>query len=231
MTPELSILFITALTMGMIHAAAGPDHYVPFIALAEAGKWRMRKTILVTLLSGVGHIVSSIVIALLGVAAGIGISKIEALESGRGHIAAWLLIGFGLAYGAWGLVWALRPRAEEHAHEHAHGDGPPHVHWHGHRGPAKHSTSAWVMFIIFVFGPCEPMIPLIMYPAAKGNYLELAVITAVFSLATIGTMLAIVTAGVLGVARLRLAGLERYGHAIAGLSLVLCGGAMEFLGL
>jgi len=29
----------------------------------------------------------------------------------------------------------------------------------------------WALFLIFVFGPCEPLIPLIMYPAAKLNFI------------------------------------------------------------
>lgn len=231
MTAGSEILLWTTLTVGVIHAAAGPDHYVPFIALARAGQWTLRKTIWITLLCGIGHIASSIAIALLGVLAGVGMSRVEGWEAWRGHMAGWLLIGFGLAYGIWGLVKAFRLQAERHRHEHHHGQGLPHFHDHRGDGTHKTSTSTWAMFIIFVFGPCEPMIPLIMYPAAKGDYVGLALLTLVFSVATIGTMLIVVSLGVLGIQKIRFAPLEKYSHALAGLTLFLSGIAIEFLGL
>ncbi|MFH1263982.1 MAG: hypothetical protein V1495_11140 [Pseudomonadota bacterium] len=231
MTTGTEILLLSTLTVGVIHAAAGPDHYVPFIALARAGNWSLKKALWITLGCGVGHIASSIAIALVGVAAGVGISKVQWLEASRGAIAAWLLIGFGLVYGVWGLVRAIRPKAQRHLHEHHHGDGVPHYHQHGQGGEHAVSRTTWIMFIIFVFGPCEPMIPLIMYPAAKGDYLGLIWVTALFSLATIGTMLVFVGLGVLGVQRIRFAPLEKYSHAIAGFTLLLSGLAIEFLGL
>jgi sulfite exporter TauE/SafE len=226
----MEILSLTALTIGLIHTAAGPDHYVPFIALSRAGSWTLRKTIWVTVLCGLGHLASSVVIGLVGVAAGYGISQVNALEEGRGTIAAWLLIGFGLAYAVWGIVKALRPKAEQHLHTDHHGEGVPH--FHDHRGKSHAtSTNVWMMFIIFVFGPCEPLIPLVMFPAAKGDYLGLVWVTVLFGIATIATMLSLVLLGVFGVSKVRFAFLERYNHAIAGLTLVFCGVAIEFLGL
>lgn len=36
MTQELGILLITAVSIGFFHTLLGPDHYVPFIAMAKA---------------------------------------------------------------------------------------------------------------------------------------------------------------------------------------------------
>ena len=226
----MEILSITAFTIAIIHTAAGPDHYVPFIGLARAGNWKLRKTIWVTLLCGLGHVGSSILIGLIGVAAGYGISVINLFEEGRGTIAAWLLIGFGLVYGVWGLVRVYRPKADHHVHKDHGGEGVPH--FHDHRGKShSNSTSIWAMFIIFVFGPCEPLIPLVMYPAAKGDYLGLIWVTLLFSVATIATMLTFVLLGVFGLQKIRFAFFEKFSHAIAGLTILLSGVAIEFLGL
>ena len=89
----------------------------------------------------------------------------------------------------------------------------------------------WILFTIFVFGPCEPLIPLIMYPAARGNMWAVALVASVFALVTIGTMLTIVYASCLGLSKLPFHKLERYSHALAGLAIFLSGGAIKFLGL
>ena len=80
-----------------------------------------------------------------------------------------------------------------------------------------------VLFTIFVFGPCEPLIPVLMYPAAEGSWWGVGVVAGVFGLATLATMLVTVALGHLGLSRLPLGGLERYSHALAGLALVACG--------
>ena len=56
-------------------------------------------------------------------------------------------------------------------------------------------------------------------------------VAAIFGLTTIGTMLAIVCASSLGLSKLPFRKLERYSHALAGLAILLSGGAIKFLGL
>ena len=89
----------------------------------------------------------------------------------------------------------------------------------------------WVLFTIFVLGPCEPLIPLIMYPAAKLSMVSVAVVAVVFGVTTISTMLASVMVAHYGLSRLSVPQAERYVHALAGLTILLCGGAIKFLGL
>ena len=93
------------------------------------------------------------------------------------------------------------------------------------------SLTPWVLFTIFVFGPCEPLIPLIMYPAARNNMMAVALVAAVFGVVTISTMLVMVLVSSYGFSKLSLRRLERYSHALAGLTILLSGGAIKFLGL
>ena len=90
----------------------------------------------------------------------------------------------------------------------------------------------WVLFTIFVFGPCEPLIPVLMYPAANASLLGVIMVALIFAAATIGTMCAVVVAAMasLGTLARPMARLERYGHALAGFVILLCGAAMK-LGL
>jgi ABC-type nickel/cobalt efflux system permease component RcnA len=236
MSNELLLLSLTALSLGFIHTILGPDHYLPFIMMARAGKWPLRKTVLVTCLSGVGHVLSSVLLGLIGIAAGLTLSRLEAIEAWRGDLAAWLLIGFGLVYAIWGLRRAYRHRP--HTHWHAHGEDVVHLHQHAHEKEHLHVHAAagekltpWVIFTIFVFGPCEVLIPLLMYPAAQHSWWGLLLVTAVFGVTTIATMLAIVLTAKAGFARLPFGPLERYSHTIAGATIALCGLAIRFLGL
>jgi nickel/cobalt exporter len=235
-TSEIIVLAGTAATVGLVHTVFGPDHYLPFIALSKARKWGVGKTTLITILCGLGHILSSVILGFAGIALGAAVFSIKAIESFRGEIAAWFLIAFGFTYCVWGLHRALRSRQHEHAHIHQ--DGEIHSHSHTHVTDHSHvhngksgSMTPWVLFIIFVFGPCEPLIPLVMYPAAEHNMMSVAMVATVFGLTTIATMLAMVLAAYYGLSKISIPKLERYSHALAGLSILLCGGAVKFLGL
>jgi sulfite exporter TauE/SafE len=234
---ELIVITITAASIGLFHTLLGPDHYLPFIVMARARKWSLLKTTWITVLCGVGHVLSSIILGIIGIALGISINKLGAIESFRGGIAAWLLIAFGVGYLVWGLFRARRNRP--HVHWHAHEDMSSQIHRHTHskvdlhvhKGESAKSLTPWILFTIFVFGPCETLIPLLMYPAAKSNIFGLVLAVGVFGLVTIMTMLGIVILLSFGTNLLPMGRLERYTHALAGATICICGIAIKFLGL
>jgi nickel/cobalt exporter len=88
-----------------------------------------------------------------------------------------------------------------------------------------------VLFTIFVLGPCEPLIPLLMYPAAKSSFSTMFLVTGIFAVTTLATMLAIVLLSSWGIGLAKLGKLERYTHAIAGGTICLSGLAIMILGL
>ena len=150
-------------------------------------------------------------------------------------IAAWLLIGFGFAYFIWGLHRAIRNKPhrhvhvhDHHTHEHEHTHTDVHTHVHEDK---KANLTPWILFTIFVFGPCEPLIPLLMYPAAESSLFGIFLVAAVFSAVTIGTMLTIVMLTAWGVSFAKLGRLERFTHAMAGAAICLSGLAIQVLGL
>ncbi|MHC4072412.1 MAG: urease accessory protein UreH domain-containing protein [Planctomycetota bacterium] len=237
MTAELSALVITAASIAFFHTILGPDHYLPFIMMSWSRKWSWLKTTLITFLCGLGHIVGSVVLGLIGVSLGIAVKKLEIVEGFRGNLAAWLLIAFGLVYFVWGLRRAYRNQPHEHKHAHAseavhthqHDHHREHAHVHNSKGAAN--VAPWTLFIIFVFGPCEPLIPILMYPAAQSSFFGLIVVTCVFGIVTIATMLGAVLLSRAGVSFLPLAKVQRFAHVIAGATICLCGLAIQFLGL
>lgn len=234
---ELLILVAASASIGFLHTLFGPDHYLPFIAMSRAGRWSLRKTALVTVLCGIGHVLSSTLLGVLGITLGFAVSKLEAVESFRGDIAAWALTSFGLIYFVWGMRRALRHKSHEHLH--AHKEDSSHIHTHNHTKEHIHvheekntkSITPWVLFTIFVLGPCEPLIPILMYPAAKGSLTGLLVVTSIFGVITILTMLSIVLVSAFGVNLIPVARLEKYTHGIAGAIISFCGISILFFGL
>ncbi|MFA8436062.1 MAG: sulfite exporter TauE/SafE family protein [Marinifilaceae bacterium] len=235
MEAELTLLIATAASLGLIHTILGPDHYLPFIMMSKAGDWSKRKTVLVTFFCGIGHVASSILIGAIGIVFGISIENIQYLEAFRGNIAAWLLTGFGMAYFIWGVRNAVLNRSRKHLHIYQ--DGEEHSHHHIHRISHLHNDqktkklTPWVLFVIFAFGPCEPLIPLLLYPAAYNSWLGIVAIAIVFCIFTLVTMIAMVMVPLYGISLFPFQRLERYSHAIAGATVCLCGFGMLFLGL
>ncbi|HEV3004511.1 MAG TPA: hypothetical protein VGX78_08610 [Pirellulales bacterium] len=89
--------------------------------------------------------------------------------------------------------------------------------------PGRGSLTPWVLFTIFLFGPCEPLIPLVMYPAAQADVVAVVAVTVFFSAATLVTMGSMVAAVAFGSGALRWPRIERFSHALAGLVVLSCG--------
>ncbi len=242
MSAEIITLCGTAAGLGFIHTILGPDHYLPFIAMSKARNWSAVKTSWITFLCGLGHVASSILLGAIGIAIGSAadkmlLSKLVGIETNRGEIAAWLLTSFGLVYLIWGIRQGIRNRPHSHSHLHKLGSGHTHVHTHKkdhshvHDSKAKKNITPWILFTIFVFGPCEPLIPVLMFPAVRQMNIWAAIPVAItFAAVTIATMLAMVWVMSFGLNLLPGARLGRFSHAMAGSAILACGIAIH-LGL
>ena len=89
--------------IALTHTLLGPDHYVPFIAIGRARGWSVRRTLVVTVLCGAAHVLSSV------------------------------------------LIGGVR------------------------------TVAFWTLVIVFVLGPCEPPIPLLMFPAMQHDWHGMAI--------------------------------------------------------
>jgi sulfite exporter TauE/SafE len=236
MSSDLNILLITAASVGFLHTVTGPDHYLPFVVISKARKWSLVKTSLITILCGIGHVGSSVVIGTIGIALGLMLSKIEGIENFRGNLAAYAFVLFGFIYMVWGIYRAIQKKPHKHFHVHEKGEGHEHEHIHEHNHDHIHkkekliNLTPWVLIIIFVLGPCEVLIPMLMYPAAGHGTLGIIMVSLVFGITTIATMLTIVLLLTAGFNLIPLGKLERYTHAIAGGTIFLSGIAI-LLGL
>ena len=207
-----SLLLGTAASLAAVHTLIGVDHSIPFVVLGRARGWSLRRTLGVTGVCGLAHVASSVLIGLVGVGLGVALDRLSWLESARGDVTVWLLIGLGLAYAAWALWKSARSRE--------------HVHSHIGRG-----ATPWALFLVFAFGPCEALIPLMMVPAAENAWWLLAAVVGVCGFFTVGAMLAAVALGYVGLARARLGVFERKVDVLAGLAVAASGAAVLWLGV
>ncbi len=237
MNSELQILLFSAASIGFLHTVLGPDHYIPFIVMAKARGWSTVKTFIITAICGVGHVMGSIGLGLIGISLGLALNELEVIESFRGNLAGWALISFGLIYLVWGIRKAYKNKP--HKHIHVHSDGKIHNHSHQHKMEHAHvhdskkeaNITPWVLFVIFVLGPCEALIPLLMYPAATSSMEGMLLVTSVFGIVTVMTMVGLVLVLTYGVKRIPLGKFERYSHALAGGIILLSGISINLLGL
>ena len=237
LTAETMLLFGTTAAVAVAHTLLGPDHYLPFVAMARARRWPRAKTIRITLLCGLGHVAGSVLLGAVGVGLGLSLASLSQLEALRGSLAAWALILFGLVYAAWGIRAAMRN--ERHSHWHAHTDGSTHHHEHDHHANHVHvhergalgGVTGWALFIAFALGPCEPLLPMMLYPAAAGSPAQIVAVVAVFTAFTLATMVGTVLLASAGVDRVGPLPGARFAHAIAGLLVSGCGVAIRFAGL
>ena len=237
MPDNLTVLLLTTASISFFHIIMGPDHYLPFIVMSRSGKWSYKKTFSVTILCGLGHVLSSVFLAAIVIGLGLTVVNLEVIESFRSNIAGWLLISFGLVYMVWGIKRIYKYKEHEHTHDHSDGKSHTHKHkhigehTHAHESPESTNITPWILFLIFILGPCEPLIPLVMYPALNNNLTGAILVITVFTLITIITMTGIVILSFYSLNRLPLKKLEQYTPALAGFTIFLCGFAIQFLGL
>jgi nickel/cobalt exporter len=205
----------TAAVVGALHSLA-PDHWVPFMAVGRARDWTAARTAQVTFLCGFAHVSVSVILGLLALRLGQGV--LEAFGARLESVAGILLIGFGLAYGLWGLRKALAGRLHGHAHSHF-----DHVH-----DPSKATVAGLVL--LFSIDPCVRLIPIILAAAPLG-WPRLVALIAIYEVATVGTMVALVLVARGGAFKaLQAPWLDRYGDALAGGLIVVTGLAVAALG-
>jgi hypothetical protein len=229
---EISYLVITAITISLLHTVTGPDHYIPFIALSKAKNWTINRTVFWTLVCGIGHVGSSVVLGLAGIAFGWSLSKITWFENIRGGISGWAMLLLGIGYTTYAFIQLKKNRL--HKHFDVYDDGSMYVYEHQHGSAVypnqKRRVTPWIMFIVFVLGPCEPLIPLLSFPAAQHSVYGITLLISIFTAFTLIAMVTMVLLGYYGISFFQSSKLEKYMNVLAGTTIMICGSGMLVLG-
>ena len=86
----------------------------------------------------------------------------------------------------------------------------------------------WALVLIFVLGPCEALLPLLVLPITRGDTGGAVLVAGVFGSATLLSMVAAVGLGMAGSSRFQAPWLREWGHSLAGLAVMGCGLAVLF---
>ncbi|NGX58186.1 MAG: hypothetical protein K940chlam3_01091 [Chlamydiae bacterium] len=217
MTDSLIIILLTStFIIALMHTVIAPDHYFPIIAVSRANHWSVKKTVIMTILCGLAHVLPSVLLAILSILIGLTLSNMQAFDSLRGNIAGWFLITYGLFYLIWGVYKLYRHQTHFHHH---------------HMTSDPKEMTPYMLILLFIISPCEPLIPLILYPGLEGSPLAVVLVTIIFTLVTIITMLFIVLALVFGANMIKTSFFEKYRHVISGTIIFSNGVAIKLLSL
>ncbi|MGM8361660.1 hypothetical protein ACSV4D_07085 [Flavobacterium sp. ARAG 55.4] len=229
---DFNILCLTVISISALHTFSGPDHYLPFIVLSRSKKWSLKKTILWTSLCGLAHVLSSVLLGIVGIVLGWTLAKTFNIESIRGGFASWMLFLFGLGYVLYALYNMNKNKIHKHFDTSEEGEIYVFEHQHGQTVAPnqRFKVTPWVMFFIFASGPSEPMIPLIIYPAIDYSLTEVGMLIIVYTLATVLTMLSMVLIGFFGANSINYKGFEKFIELISGSIILVCGIGMIWLG-
>lgn len=215
MSGWLPALVLAAVVVGSLHTMA-PDHWMPFAALARARRWSVARTARTTILCGFGHVTVSAALAIVALIAGLQV--VRAFGAHLESQANYLLMGFGTIYMTWGVWRSFRrdPHAVIHPRDHHHA--------HGHHDH-DHGLTEGSLFVLFSADPCVAVIPMVV-AAAAGGWGAVAVVVVAYEVATITTMVVLVTMAYAGAHAFRAPWIDRYGDIAAGALIVILGAAM-----
>ncbi|MBR2140926.1 MAG: hypothetical protein IJ853_01045 [Rickettsiales bacterium] len=212
-------LLTATISTASIHTITGPDHYLPFIAIAKSKNYSIKKTLIWTFVCGIGHICSALLLAIgfIYFSNLLSRTKFEWLENNRSVLASYLLFGLGVVY----MIWAL-------IHNYLHKKGIEHKHHHIlPQDEENKNIFIWIMFIIFVLGPCEALLPILTAASVMGPSV-IFITTITFSIVTIVSMLLMVFIGLKSIDGLKMKFFEKYSHEIAAGTIMVCGLAIMF---
>jgi hypothetical protein len=130
--PEL-LLIATVAAIGVLHTVV-PDHWVPITLIARQRDWSKAETARVSFQAGIGHVLSTLVIALVVWFAGV------AAATRLGHIVDTAASIALVAFGGWIAISAWRELSGGAGHGHSH----PHGHGHNHHRGFAHLYGAEV---------------------------------------------------------------------------------------
>jgi ABC-type nickel/cobalt efflux system permease component RcnA len=225
--PELLLVAAVA-AVGVLHTIV-PDHWVPITLLARQRGWSKSETARASLQAGTGHVLSTLLIALVVWFAGV------AFAERFGHVVDVVSSLALIAFGGWIAISAWRDLRTHGGHGHSHGLAHEtqftehdhahhgHGHDHGHDHDHNHKTTArMALLLILGSSPMVEGIP-VFFAAGKYGVGLIAVMAVVFGISTIATYVLLCVYSTAGLQRVRLGAFERYGEVLSGAFIALVG--------
>ena len=178
-----------AFTVALLHTLI-PSHWLCFVVVGKAQRWRLSKTLAVTAAAATLHVLSTIALGIAIIVVGGRFMKDDHLEK----LSAVFLIGFGALYLLLHVIHA------GHRHE--------------KDAAIPEKVAILSLLLTVAVSPCSGAIPLLVAQAGQGKMI--ALVSAVLLLTTLGNMLVLVGLTSLGIEKLKLDFVERYEKLLVG---------------
>ncbi|XP_054818022.1 uncharacterized protein LOC129317696 [Prosopis cineraria] len=183
-------------TVSILHSFI-PTHWLPFSIVGRAQKWTLSRTVLVTALGAILHVIST---SLLGITA-ITMANTIAGEETVHKLASLLLIFLGGGY----VILFLSGKGG---------------HNHSHNQPMEKMAVAGLI-LVPALSPCATTLPVFLAVGNSSSMMVLAII--VLLLSTISVMTSLVALSFYGASQLKFHWVERYDKLLVGSVLCLVG--------
>lgn len=200
-------VFIGSLILSTIHALI-PNHWLPLIAVGKTEKWTKSQTLWATVITGVAHTLSTIMI---GVIVGLIGYKLSAKYASISEtIAPAILIALGLAY----VLLDMRKHHHHHEFEEVAAQAKS--------GRSRRIAILTSLSIAMFLTPCFE-IEAYYFQAGTIGWAGIFIVSAVYLFITVAIMLLLVSLGLKGTGKLKSSFLEHHEKKITGIVLVLLG--------
>ena len=201
-------IFIGSLLLSLIHALI-PNHWIPLIAISKTEKWSQSQTLWATLITGISHTLSTIII---GIIIGLIGYKLSASYSIISTVAApVILTGIGLIY----VILDIRGG---HHHE---GDEPA-ASSSDKTGKAKWRAILTSLSVAMFLTPCFE-IEAYYFQAGTIGWTGILIVSVVYLITTLTVMLLLVYFGMKGIQTFKSHFLEHHEKGITGIVLITLG--------
>lgn len=228
---SLPLLLAAAASVGVVHSVL-PDHWIPLAVVARANRWSLARTARVSFLASLGHVAASLVLGAALAVAGLALRRTVMAETQ--YLVGGVLVLTGLGILAWS--WLHPHTGHDHAAHtgaaHAapsptrRGDPPDRTGEPSSPPAAPAGRLSWLSEIAVPFGvaasPDLTILPVFFAASTVGLGAAIATLVA-FSLSTVVTFVVLTVAATLGGYQVDWPWLERNGHLVSALVLVLVG--------
>jgi nickel/cobalt exporter len=194
-------LITGSLVLSVLHAII-PNHWLPVLAISRKEKWDLAETSRVTLIAGLSHAASTVLIGVMLALIGAGLAVF--VESFTAFIAPALLVALGLFY-----IW-------QHSRHH---------HFHMHGQPQQTSNKNRLIISLasaMFFTPCFEIEAYFLVAGAEGWWL-VALLAALYTFVSVAGMVVWVRLAHRGLLKMNWHSLEHNAGIVTGLTLVLSG--------
>lgn len=206
-------LLAAAAGVGFGHAVL-PDHWMPLAILGRTRHYPLSRVARLSGLAGVAHVLLSIVLGAVVIV--IGLQFRSAIQSAQDGIVGGLLIATGIGFALFDLSGHGHTHGHDHDHDHHH---------HHHPAPEGRRTRGLAAFMVSFGAAASPdltILPVFLAAAAVGTATAVGSLV-IFAAVTVGTIVALTLAAVRGGYAIRAQWLDRWGHALTALVLIVIG--------